>query len=70
MLREDVERERDRADRAERQVEEGRNRIDKLLIELADARTAAMISGCEAAVLRTQLAMLTERRPWWRRWLR
>ena len=67
MLREDVERERDRADRAERQVEEGRNRIDKLLIELADARTAAMISGCEAAVLRTQLAMLTERRPWWRR---
>ena len=69
MLREDVERERDRADRAERQVEEGRNRIDKLLIELADARTAAMISGCEAAVLRTQLAMLTERRPWWRRWL-
>ena len=70
MLREDVERERDRADRAERQVEEGRNRIDKLLIELADARTAAMISGCEAAVLRTQLAMLTERRSWWRRWLR
>ena len=66
----DVEHERDRADRAERQVEEGRNRIDKLLIELADARTAAMISGCEAAVLRTQLAMLTERRPWWRRWLR
>jgi len=26
-----------------------------------------MISGCEAAVLRTQLATLTERRPWWRR---
>ena len=70
MLSEDVEHARDRADRAEGQVEEGRNRIDKLLIELADARTAAMISGCEAAVLRTQLAMLTERRPWWRRWLR
>lgn len=79
MLREDVEHERDRADRAERQVEverqqveEGRKRVDGLLIELADARTAAMISGCEAAVLRTQLAILTDerRRPWWRRWFR
>ena len=79
MLREDVEHERDRADRAERQVEverqlveEGRKRVDGLLIELADARTGAMISGCEAAVLRTQLAILTDerRRPWWRRWLR
>jgi hypothetical protein len=46
MLREDVEHERDRADRAERQVEverqlveEGRKRVDGLLIELADART-------------------------------
>jgi hypothetical protein len=29
-----------------------------------------MISGCEAAVLRTHLATLNERRPWWRRWLR
>ena len=77
MLREDVEHERDRADRAERQVEverplveESRKRVDGLLIELADARTAAMISGCEAAVLRTQLAMLTDRCPWWRRWFR
>ena len=74
MLREDVEHERDRADRAEGQVEverqlveQGRKRVDELLIELADARTTAMISGCEAAVLRTQLATLTERRPWWRR---
>ena len=40
MLRQDVERERDRADRAERQAEEGRKRIDALLLELADARTA------------------------------
>jgi hypothetical protein len=70
MLREDVEHERDRADRAERQVEEGRKRIGELLIELADARTSAMISGCEAAVLRTRLELLTERRPWWRRWFR
>ena len=63
MLREDVGRERDRADQAER-------RIDELLHDLADARTAAMITGCEAAALRTQLALLTDRRPWWRRWLR
>jgi predicted RNase H-like nuclease (RuvC/YqgF family) len=98
MLRQDVERERDRADRAEQQVEEGskrndelqatlgeerrridelqvsladeRRRIDGLHTDLADARTAAMISGCEAAVLRTRLDLLTERRPWWRRWFR
>ena len=37
MLRQDVEHERGRADRAERQVEEGRKRINELLIELADA---------------------------------
>ena len=77
MLREDAEHARDRADRAERQVEverqlveQARKRVDGLLIELAEARIAAMISGCEAAVLRTQLATLNERRPWWRRWLR
>ena len=29
-----------------------------------------MITGCEAAALRGQLALLTERRPWWRRWFR
>jgi hypothetical protein len=74
MLREDIEHARDRADRAEGQVEverqlveQARKRLDGLLIKLAEARIAAMISGCEAAVLRTQLAMLTERRPWWRR---
>ena len=77
MLREDVERERDRADRAERQVEverqlveEGRKRVDGLLIELADARIAAMISGSEAAALRVQVAAPTgpAQRPRWRRW--
>ena len=74
MLREDVEHARDRADRAEGQVEverrlveQARKRVDGLLFELAEARIAAMISGCEAAVLRTELATLTERRPWWRR---
>jgi hypothetical protein len=50
-------------DRAERSVEE-------LLTHLTDARTAAMITGCEAEALRTQLELLTERRPWWRRWFR
>ena len=65
MLRQDVERERDRADQAER-------RTDELLHELADARTVAMISGSEAAALRSRLALLTDerRRPWWRRWFR
>jgi hypothetical protein len=47
-----------------------RRRVDELLVALADARTAAMITGCEAAVLRTKLALLTDRRPWWRRWFR
>ena len=86
MLREDVEHERDRADRAERQVEEGRQRIDELQASLADerrridglqtdfadARTAAMITGWEAAAARARLALLTDkrRRPWWRRWFR
>ena len=77
MLCQDVEHERDRADRAERQaeaerqpVEEGRKRVDGLLIELADTRTAAMISGCEAAALRSRLELLTDRRPWWRPWFR
>jgi len=71
MLREDVDRERDRADRSERQIEDGCKRVDDLLIELADARTAAMISGADAAALRTQLALLTgPRAPWWRRWFR
>ena len=42
MLHEDVERERDRADRAERQVEEGRQRIDELQASLdTSARSGA-----------------------------
>ena len=45
-------------------------RIDELLAALADARTAAMISGSEAAALRAQVALLTDHRPWWRRWFR
>jgi hypothetical protein len=65
LLREDVERE---WDRAERQAEEGRKRIDELPSDLADARMAAISSGNEAAVLRTQHTLLTDerRRPWWR----
>ena len=45
---------------------------DGLYTELADARTTAMISGSEAAVLRTRLTLLTDerRRPWRRRWFR
>ena len=70
MLREDIDRERDRADRAEWQVEDGCQRIDELQASLADARTAAMISGGEAAALRTRLDLLTAWRPWWRRWFR
>ena len=68
MLRQDVEHERERGDQAERQAAEGRKRIDELLHELADARTAAMITGCEAAALRSRLEILTDerRRPWWR----
>ena len=62
MLREDVGHERDRADQAER-------RIDELLHDLADARTAAMITGCEAAALRAENVLL-KARPWWRRWFR
>ena len=84
MLREDVDRERDRADRAERQVDEGckridelqalladeRRRVDGLYTDLADARAAAVISGADAAALRTQLDLLLARRPRWRRWFR
>ena len=84
MLRQDVERERDRADRAERRTEEGskrigelqasladeRRRVDGLYIDLADARAAAMISGADAAALRAQPEIPTDRRPWWRQWFR
>jgi len=36
---------------ATRQTEAERSRVDQLLIELADVRTAAMISGSEAAAI-------------------
>jgi hypothetical protein len=46
-------------------------RIDELLVALADARIAAMISGNEAAASRARLELLTAPRvPWWRRWFR
>ena len=45
-------------------------RIDELLMDLANARTAAMIRGCEVAALRSQLALLTNERPRWRGWFR
>jgi hypothetical protein len=51
-----------------RQRKEGQQQIEELLAALADARTAAMISGSEAAALRARIELLTERRPWWRRW--
>ena len=55
---------------ANRRVDELQRRIDGLHTDLADARTAAMITGCEAAALRSRLELMTERRPWWRRWFR
>ena len=54
----------------QQRAEQAEHRVDELLVALADARTAALITGYEAAALRTQLALLTERRPWWRRWFR
>ena len=60
---------RKRIDELQASLADERWRIDGLHTELADARTMAMISGSEAAVLRT-LTLLTDerRRPWWRRW--
>jgi hypothetical protein len=86
MLREDLAiangslpSERERAEQAEGRVDEllglladGQRQIGGLYGELADARTAAMVTGCEAAALRSRIEILTEQhaRPWWRRWLR
>ena len=81
MLREDLAianssllSERERVEHAERKLEterqDARRRIDGLYADLADARTAAMITGCEAAALRSRIEILTDRRPWWRRWFR
>ena len=72
MLREDLAianssllSERERVEHAERKLEterqDARRRIDGLYADLADARTAAMITGCEAAALR---AHDDQRREW------
>ena len=71
-----LERETIRAERAERQleaerqrVEDSRKRIDELHTALADAVTAERIAAGEAAALRTIVTGLQER-PWWRRLFR
>ena len=53
--------ERQRIDELQTLLTEGRRLIDTLHIDLADARTDAMISGSEAAALRAQA---DERRGW------
>ena len=53
--------ERQRIEELQTLLTEGRRLIDTLHIDLADARTAAMISGSEAAALRAQA---DERRGW------
>ena len=84
MLREDLaiansslfsEHERAETERqdARRRIDELQRRIDGLHTDLADARTAAMISGSEAAALRSRIdEIVTDQRthPWWRRWFR
>jgi hypothetical protein len=76
LLARQLEREQDRADRADRlleverqRVEVGHQRIDELQTALADAVAAERIAAGEASALR---AALTEqsRRPWWRGWFR
>ena len=57
-----VEEGRKRIDELQASLADERRRIDGLHTELADARTMAMISGSEAAVLRTQLTLLTDKR--------
>ena len=68
-----LERETIRAERAERQleverqrVEDSRKRIDELHTALADAVTAERIAAGEAAALRAIVTGLRAR-PWWRR---
>jgi hypothetical protein len=46
------------------QLEVANRRIDKLLISLADARTAAINSASEAAALHAQPELLAARRRW------
>jgi hypothetical protein len=60
---------RRRIDELQALLMEGRRQIDGLYMDLANTRTAAMVTGCEAATLRAENALL-KARPWWRRWLR
>jgi chromosome segregation ATPase len=52
---------RKRIDELQALLTEGRRQIDTLYVDLADARTAVMIAGSEAATLRAQAE---ERRGW------
>jgi chromosome segregation ATPase len=52
---------RKRIDELQALLTEGRRQIDTLYVDLADARTAVMIAGSEAAALRAQAE---ERRGW------
>jgi len=75
--------ERERVERSERQLEFAHSmliterqradradvRVDQLLADLSDARSAERISADSAAALRQQLDLLRAR-PWRRRWLR
>jgi len=69
-LAEERQRAEHRIDELQALLAEERRKIDGLYTDLADARTAAVISGADAAALRTQLEIATARRPWWRRWFR
>ena len=64
-----IEAERQRVEDSRKRIDELQRRIDGLHADLADARTAAMISGSEAAALRCENALL-KARPWWRKWFR
>jgi hypothetical protein len=61
MERQLVEDGRKRIDELQALLPAGRRQIDTLYVDLADARTAALITGCEAAALRAQA---DERRSW------
>jgi predicted nucleic acid-binding Zn-ribbon protein len=65
-----AEAERGRAERAERHFEDERKRVDELRTALADAVAAERIAAGTAAGLRAEIAILTDRRSWWRRWFR
>jgi hypothetical protein len=54
ILHQQIERERDRVDRAERLLDEERHRIEELRTALADALTAERIAAGQAAALRAE----------------